>query len=203
MNCERWFGLILDRQAGELDERESVGLEQHLAECARCEAEAQRLSSLLALAREAGACGLDPGMEARVLSAADSTGAVATRHAAAVLGETKPWDANTRLRSVLRFAARRPVPVYAAACLAAICLAAGFFSGRNFAPRASDESPAPAAQTRSAPARTPVQASPQGPAQAAPGARPRETLPAKGAFQFAVAHSDAVCLTLTSLTDTL
>ncbi len=48
--CAAWEPLLLDRAAGELDAEAGHRLEEHLASCAACRAEAAALSETLALA---------------------------------------------------------------------------------------------------------------------------------------------------------
>jgi len=181
MKCEDRFDAILDRLAGELNDEESTALEQHFVECARCEEEARRLEALLAGARAAGQWAVDPGIEARALEAVRSRGM-----------RERASDAR-RLVAAGRPGARRlstrPVPISVAAAAAVVCLAAGFWSGRSSAPRRSG---------------TPSIAAPSVPTRAAaPAERTRVSSGAREERLFATAPSDAICLTLTSLTDTL
>jgi anti-sigma factor RsiW len=48
MSCERWIDLLVDRSANELDEEETILLEQHLADCPACRSEAFQLGRILA-----------------------------------------------------------------------------------------------------------------------------------------------------------
>lgn len=108
---ERWMERIIDRWAGELSEEATVVLEQHLAECPDCSAEARRLESLAQAAAPRLETVVDPRMEARL--------------AARLRGS----DARPPARGLQAFW-RQPLPAFAALPIVLIALAGGFGLGR-------------------------------------------------------------------------
>lgn len=99
INCERAKRMIVDQLFAEIDDREEMDLNRHLAECGDCRLEEERLLRLRG-DLEGEAAVIEPALKERI-------------HAALPRGE----------RPVRRGFLRRPVPVYAAA---AACLIAAY-----------------------------------------------------------------------------
>jgi anti-sigma factor RsiW len=134
MSCESWQEAILDRVAGEASEEQAIAVEQHLAECAACAAEAQRLTRLLRAAAPREECAADAGMEERL--------AEEMRRRAApppLAGWTVLW--------------RWRVPAYAVLAVALLGVAVGTRVGRRPVPASAGwTEPAPSlASSESAP----------------------------------------------------
>jgi anti-sigma factor RsiW len=66
MSCKRWIDLLVDRSANELDEEETILLEQHLADCPMCRSEELHLGRILAPEEPQRAYRPAPDMERRI-----------------------------------------------------------------------------------------------------------------------------------------
>ncbi len=116
MACDTWRRMIIDRLADELDEEDAVGLEQHLAECADCLRESERLRATLAAAARPTGWRTDTAMEEKLLGAMRTGG---DRPAAR--------DTGRRWTTLLRF----PMPSYATVALIVVAVGIGFLAGRS------------------------------------------------------------------------
>ncbi len=119
MSCDRWIDLLVDRSANELDEEETILLEQHLADCPECRSEES--------APESDPCSGGtrkrayrpaPDMERRIwarwqLEHGSDAGS----------GTRRPF------RLMLPFT--RQVPVYVAATVAILAVLAGLWMGQR------------------------------------------------------------------------
>ncbi|MBD3236439.1 MAG: hypothetical protein GF330_07035 [Candidatus Eisenbacteria bacterium] len=112
MSCDSWRRKIIDRIADELPEREAIELEQHLADCADCAAEAQRLERLLEATAPREEWIADARIEDRLL-----------RH-------MRSNRARPSLLVRWRAAWLRPLPAYSLIVLGVIAIAGGFWLGQ-------------------------------------------------------------------------
>jgi anti-sigma factor RsiW len=113
MSCESWHEALVDRVADEISEERTILLEQHLAECAACTEELQRLERLIDSTRIPDDGTVDPGMEDRLV------GAWRRQHAARAPASW--WAALWQRR----------VPAYAIVAVALIGVMAGTQLGRH------------------------------------------------------------------------
>jgi anti-sigma factor RsiW len=130
MSCESWREAILDRVAGEAGEERAIAVEQHLAECAACAAEARRLERLLGAAAPRGECAADAEMENRLAAELRRRGARPR-----LAGWTIVW--------------RWRVPAYGALAVALLGVAVGVRVGHRSAPETAF--PPPLASSEGAP----------------------------------------------------
>ena len=127
MSCESWHEEIIDRVAGEIGEERAIQLEQHLAECAACTAEMQRLERLIDSTRIRDDGPVDPGTEDRLV------GALQRQHA---------WREPASWWEALW---QRRVPAYAIVAVALIGVMAGTQLGR---PGTRTDQAAPVGESR-------------------------------------------------------
>lgn len=112
MSCESWHEALVDRVAGEISEERAIQLEQHLAECAACIEEVQRLERLIDSTRIRDDGTIDPGTEDRLV------GALRRQHASRAPASW--WAALWQRR----------VPAYAIVAVALVGVIAGTQLGR-------------------------------------------------------------------------
>jgi anti-sigma factor RsiW len=125
MSCERWIDLLVDRSTSELDEEETILLEQHLADCPPCRSEELHLGRILAPEEPRMAYRPAPDLERRVwaqwrLELGSDTGS----------GPRRPF------RLVLPFTRR--VPFYWAAATAVFAVLVGLWVGQRSAHPSQD-----------------------------------------------------------------
>jgi hypothetical protein len=125
--------MIIDRLADELGEDDAVYLEQHLADCAACRADARELSALLSATRASEGSVSDAAMENRLVGEMRRRypqGGGRDRAPAPLLqrARTTGW---ARLLTPLMTLITRPLPGYAAFSLVLIAVTGGFWLGKS------------------------------------------------------------------------
>jgi len=117
MDCSHWKEMIIDRLADELNEEDSILLEQHLAECEACRREEQMVACLFESACPTEEWHIDVRMED------------------ALIGEMgRPRDGEPSapgLWNALVAAVRRPLPSYAVMVTLFVSSLGGFWLGRT------------------------------------------------------------------------
>ncbi len=135
MQCDDptpWHEMIIDRLGDELSEEEAVALEQHLADCPACMAEAELLAGIHGALPPAEPWTPDPDREARLIAEMHALrGSAASRpqprREPAAAGDRRRHP-HPRSPWIAWFA--RPLPSYAAAALVMIAALGGFLGGR-------------------------------------------------------------------------
>ncbi len=132
MSCDRWIDLLVDRSANELDEEQTILLEQHLADCPECRSEELRLSRILTLEERGGAYRPAPFMEQRIWARwqleQESDARSGTRWQ---LEHDSDAGSGTRRPLRLKRPFTRQVPVYVAATVAILAVLAGLWMGQR------------------------------------------------------------------------
>jgi anti-sigma factor RsiW len=128
MGCDAWNEMLIDRLAGELDEEDSVLLEQHLDECPGCREEEQRLQEILEAQKTGPEWAPREGMLSGLLAR--------MRLEVAGIPDRPPVPAaagrpriGRRFTGVFGFLGR-PLPSYAALVLVLAATGGGFWIGR-------------------------------------------------------------------------
>jgi len=119
MSCEAWSGRIIDRLADELGEEDAIALEQHLADCPGCAAEETAVSRVLAAAGSPMEWVPGNRMEERLLDELGRLRPIQVAASGTFLGRRIPRPMK----------GSRSVPAFAAATLAFLALAGGFWAG--------------------------------------------------------------------------
>lgn len=138
MACETWAESILDRLADELDEEQSIRLEQHLAQCEDCAHEEQRLQKLLSTTAPRREWTPEPSMEDRLLK---EMRGLAGRTPSRWRAHSPARRSSGRWMDSLRNILGHRIPAYAAVAALVVAIASGFWIGNTT--RSPAEPPGP------------------------------------------------------------
>ncbi|MBU1701127.1 MAG: zf-HC2 domain-containing protein [Candidatus Eisenbacteria bacterium] len=139
MACEKWRDLIIDRLADELGEEDAVLLEQHLADCADCTKEEQRLSRLLHAVLPREEWPEKSAIEDRLAAVLRQRTAAWAPAASAPAGSSALRRRISQGAQQFLLLFRQPMPIYAVFSLVLLAVTTGFWIGHASVPDGSAE----------------------------------------------------------------